>query len=159
MIYHAKLEEGVQKEYIRCTWDFKKRYYGHMESLRNEESKHKSTLSANVWEQGLDLIPERHQILWPVFDRETPYPGDFQQPKLPQQTFWTWPEPEMQALHQTMGTTALLRAGNWNFLCSTLAVPKVESVSHRGHGSRMLGSAIVKWISGGPCTFQGKNRE
>ena len=31
------------------------------------------------------LIPERQQILRPVFDRETPHPEDFQQPKLPQQ--------------------------------------------------------------------------
>ena len=63
MIYHAKIEEGVQKEYIGCAQDFKKRYYGHMESFRNEESKHKTTLSANVWEQGLAPEPK---IKWSI---------------------------------------------------------------------------------------------
>ena len=63
VIYHAKLEEGVQKEYIGCAQDFKKRFYGHMESFRNEECKHKTTLSANVWEQGLAPEPK---IKWSI---------------------------------------------------------------------------------------------
>ena len=41
----------------------KKRYYGHMESFRNEESKHKTTLSAYVWEQGLAPEPK---IKWSI---------------------------------------------------------------------------------------------
>ena len=51
------------KEYIGCAQDFKKRYYGHMESFRNEESKHKTTLSAYVWEQGLAPEPK---IKWSI---------------------------------------------------------------------------------------------
>ena len=42
MIYHAKLEEGAQKKYIGCAQDFTKRYYGHIGSFSNEESKHKT---------------------------------------------------------------------------------------------------------------------
>ena len=70
VIYHAKLEEGEQKEYIGCAQDFKKRYYGHMESFRNEESKHKTTLSTYVWEQGLAPEPK---IKWSILTTAPSY--------------------------------------------------------------------------------------
>ena len=70
VIYHAKLEEGDKKEYVGCAQDFKKRYYGHMESFRNEASKNKTALSAYVWDQ--DLAPEP-KIKWSILANAPSY--------------------------------------------------------------------------------------
>ena len=70
VIYHAKLEEGDKKEYIGCAQDFKKRYYGHMESFRNEASKNKTTLSAHIWDENLAPEPK---IKWTIIANATSY--------------------------------------------------------------------------------------
>ena len=74
VVYHAKLEEGTKKEYIGCAQDFKKRYYGHTESFRNESSKHKTTLSTHVWENKMTSEPK---IKWSIIDTAKSYtPGN-----------------------------------------------------------------------------------
>ena len=69
VIYHAKLEADG-KQYIGCTQDFKKRYYGHMESFRNETSKNKTTLSAYIWEKNLNPEPK---LKWTIIKHATSY--------------------------------------------------------------------------------------
>ena len=70
VVYHAKLEGGDNKEYIGCAQDFKKRYYSHKESFRNEASKNKTTLSAHIWDQ--NLAPEP-RIKWSILQHATSY--------------------------------------------------------------------------------------
>ena len=70
VIYHAKLEEGDKKQYIGCAQDFKKRYYGHTESFRNEASKTKTTLSNHVWDQNLAPEPK---IKWSILAKAPSY--------------------------------------------------------------------------------------
>ena len=70
VIYHAKLEEGDKKQYIGCAQDFKKRYYGHTESFRNEANKAKTTLSNHVWDQNLAPEPK---IKWSILAKAPSY--------------------------------------------------------------------------------------
>ena len=73
VIYHAKVldgPEGEQKEYVGSTVNFKKRWYGHTESFRNEGSKHKTTLSSHIWEKKLNPEPK---IKWSIVARAPSY--------------------------------------------------------------------------------------
>ena len=63
VIYHAEMEEGDKRKYVGCAQDFKKRFYGHTESFRNEPSKNKTTLSTHIWEQNLAPNPK---IKWSI---------------------------------------------------------------------------------------------
>ena len=62
--------EGEQKEYVGSTVNFKKRWYGHTESFRNEGSKHKTTLSSHIWEKKLNPEP---RIKWSIVARAPSY--------------------------------------------------------------------------------------
>ena len=73
VIYHAKVLDGLegeQKEYVGSTVNFKKRWYGHTESFRNEGSKHKTTLSSHIWEKKLNPEPK---IKWSIVARAPSY--------------------------------------------------------------------------------------
>ena len=63
VIYHAQIEEGEKKQYIGSTQEFKKRYYAHKESFRNEASKNKTTLATHIWEKKLNPEPK---ITWSI---------------------------------------------------------------------------------------------
>ena len=58
------------KQYVGCAQDFKRRFYGHMESFRNEASKTKTTLSTHIWEQKLNPEPK---IKWSILANATSY--------------------------------------------------------------------------------------
>ena len=70
VVYHAQVEEGDRKQYIGCAQDFKKRYYGHKESFRNEANKASTTLSNYIWEQ--NLAPEP-RIKWSILAKAPSY--------------------------------------------------------------------------------------
>ena len=71
VIYHAKVLDGDErKEYVGSSVDFKKRWYGHKESYRNSESKHKTTLSTHVWGQKLNPEPRIH---WSIIAKASSY--------------------------------------------------------------------------------------
>ena len=70
VIYHAKVISDEPKEYIGSTVNFKKRWYGHTESFRNSDSKHKTTLATHVWEKKLNPTP---RIKWSIIARAPSY--------------------------------------------------------------------------------------
>ena len=70
VIYQATVLEGEEKKYIGSTIDFKKRWYKHKGSFRNDANKGETTLSSHIWEAGLNPEP---QIKWEVIARATPY--------------------------------------------------------------------------------------
>ena len=70
VIYHARVAEGEEKKYIGSTIDFKKRWYGHVGSFRNENSKSETTLASHVWDTGLNPDPK---IEWSILSKAEPY--------------------------------------------------------------------------------------
>ena len=70
VVYHAKLLEGEEKEYIGSTVDFKKRFYSHNDSFRNPKNKNSTTLSTHIWENGLGPEPK---IKWSILTKATSY--------------------------------------------------------------------------------------
>ena len=70
VVYHAKIEGQEEKQYISRTVHFKKRYYGHTNSFRNEDYKYSTTLSTYVWEKGLNPEP---RIMWSIIGKATSY--------------------------------------------------------------------------------------
>ena len=52
------------------TTNFKKRYYGHMDSFRNPKSKANTTLASHVWETGLAPNPK---IRWSITKKASAY--------------------------------------------------------------------------------------
>ena len=70
-IYHAKVTNGEEvRNYVGSTIDFKKRYYGHMASFRNEAQKHNTALSTHIWEK--ELGPEPN-IEWSIITHAPAY--------------------------------------------------------------------------------------
>ena len=70
VIYQATVLEGDEKKYIGSTIDFKKRWYKHRGSFRNDSNKGETTLSSHIWEAGLNPEP---RIKWEIIARATPY--------------------------------------------------------------------------------------
>ena len=70
VVYHAELKEGEEKSYIGSTVNFKKRWYSHCASFRNESHKADTTLAHHVWESGLQPNPK---IEWSILAKATPY--------------------------------------------------------------------------------------
>ena len=70
VIYHARVTEGEEKKYIGSTVDFKKRWYKHESSFRNESSKSETALSSHVWDSGLNPAPK---IEWSILSKAEPY--------------------------------------------------------------------------------------
>ena len=70
VIYHATVEEGMRKKYVGCAQNFKKRYYGHTESFRNEANKNNTALSTHIWEQNLNPEPK---ITWTIVAKASSY--------------------------------------------------------------------------------------
>ena len=70
VVYEAHVQEGEEKKYIGSTIDFKKRWYGHTGSFRNEKVKSSTTLSTHVWNSGLNPEPK---IKWSILTRAEPY--------------------------------------------------------------------------------------
>ena len=69
VIYHATVE-GEEKKYIGSTVHFKKRYYSHKDSFRNNANKNATTLSSFVWEKNLNPDPN---IKWSILSKAYPY--------------------------------------------------------------------------------------
>ena len=70
VIYEATVTEGEEKKYIGSTIDFKKRWYKHKGSFRNEASSSETTLSSHIWDAGLNPEPK---IDWTILAKATPY--------------------------------------------------------------------------------------
>ena len=70
VIYEATVLEGEEKKYIGSTIDFKKRWYAHRGSFRNEQQQSETTLSSHIWDAGLNPDP---RIQWKILARATPY--------------------------------------------------------------------------------------
>ena len=70
VIYEATVLEGEEKKYIGSTIDFKKRWYRHRGSFRNEQQQSETTLSSHIWDAGLNPDP---RIQWKILARATPY--------------------------------------------------------------------------------------
>ena len=70
VVYQAHVQEGEEKKYIGSTIDFKKRWYAHVGSFRNENVKSSTTLSSHVWASGLNPEPK---IKWSILAKAEPY--------------------------------------------------------------------------------------
>ena len=70
VVYHAKLMEGGNKEYVGSATNFKKRYYNHIDSFKNINKKNSTSLSTYVWENGLGPEPK---IQWSILSKATAY--------------------------------------------------------------------------------------
>lgn len=71
VIYHATVRGGNEdKKYIGSTMDFKKRWYQHNLSFRENGHKSDTTLAGYVWEAGLNPEPD---IEWSILKTATPH--------------------------------------------------------------------------------------
>ena len=70
VVYEATVTEGEEKKYIGSTIDFKRRWYKHKGSFRNDSNKSETTLSSHIWDAGLNPEPK---IEWTILAKAEPY--------------------------------------------------------------------------------------
>ena len=70
VVYKATTQEQCPKSYIGVAENFKRRFYGHKASFRNEEKKNATALSEHVWRKGLGKEPN---IKWEIIATAQPY--------------------------------------------------------------------------------------
>ena len=60
VIYRATTPGPNPRKYVGSTENFKRRYYTHQQSFKNENLKHSTTLSNYIWEKNLNPQPNLH---------------------------------------------------------------------------------------------------